>query len=72
MGSTEAGKKVAEICGRFMKRGTFELGGSDPFVVLEDCDMEHTIKKAISGRLGNTGQSCNNSKRFIIQDSIYD
>ena len=55
VGSTEGGKKVAELCGRHMKKGAFELGGSDPFIVLEDADMELAVAKALHGRLHTTG-----------------
>lgn len=63
---------MAEACGKNMKRGAFELGGSDPFIVFEDADLELATTKAIIGRLHTNGQACNNSKRFIIKDSIYD
>lgn len=55
-----------------MKKGAFELGGSDPFIVLENTDLDFAAEKAVAGRLKASGQSCNNSKRFIIHESIYD
>lgn len=55
-----------------MKRGAFELGGSDPFIVLDDADIELATTKAIIGRIHTNGQACNNSKRFIISDKVYD
>lgn len=55
-----------------MKRGAFELGGSDPFIVCDDADLELASSKAIKGRLTCNGQACNNAKRFIIHDKIYD
>jgi len=55
VGSTPAGKKIAELAGRYMKMGAFELGGSDPFIVLEDADIEMAALKAINGRLRNNG-----------------
>ena len=55
VGSTAGGKKVAEICGRHMKRGAFELGGSDPFIVFEDADLDLAASKAIIGRLHTSG-----------------
>lgn len=55
-----------------MKRGAFELGGSDAFIVLDDADIELATTKAIIGRLHTNGQACNNSKRFIISDKVYD
>lgn len=72
MGSTEGGRKISELCGRNLKVGAFELGGSDPFIVLDDADLNLSVEKAIQGRLKACGQSCNNSKRFIINDSLYD
>lgn len=72
VGSTEGGKKVAELCGKYMKKGAFELGGSDAFIVLDDADIDLATTKAIAGRLHTNGQACNNSKRFIINDKIYD
>ena len=55
-----------------MKKGAFELGGSDAFVVLEDADLDLAVAKAIAGRLHTNGQACNNSKRFIIHEKVYD
>lgn len=72
VGSTEGGKKVAELCGKHMKKGAFELGGSDAFIVLDDADIDLATTKAIAGRLHTNGQACNNSKRFIISDKVYD
>ena len=71
-GSTEGGKKVAIECARNMKKGCFELGGSDPFVVLKDANMEAAVNAAYPSRMGNSGQTCNNAKRFIITSSVYD
>jgi succinate-semialdehyde dehydrogenase / glutarate-semialdehyde dehydrogenase len=72
IGSTFAGKKVAEVAGRYVKRGAFELGGADPFIILDDADMDLVVHKAIIGRLANNGQSCINSKRFIVHEKHYD
>lgn len=55
-----------------MKKITLELGGNDPFVVLEDANLEEAVKLAARARLGNTGQICINSKRFIIHEKLYD
>ena len=49
-----------------------ELGGSDAFIVLEDADLDKAVKSAISGRMGNSGQACTASKRFIVVDSLAD
>ena len=69
-GSTTAGRKVAEIAGRHLKKTVLELGGPDPFVVLEDADLPSTAAAATQSRFLNCGQSCIAAKRFIIMDSI--
>ncbi len=71
-GSSGAGKKVAERAGQNLKKSTMELGGSDAFIVLEDADLEETVKWAVWGRMNNTGQSCVASKRFIVVDELAD
>ena len=71
-GSTRGGKQVAEIAGRNMKQACFELGGSDPFLVLDDSDIKFAVEKGYISRMANNGQACINAKRFIIHDSIYD
>ncbi len=65
-GSVEAGSKVAAVAGKNIKKFVLELGGSDPFVVLEDADIALACAKAVEGRTINTGQSCISSKRFIV------
>jgi succinate-semialdehyde dehydrogenase/glutarate-semialdehyde dehydrogenase len=72
VGSTAGGKRVAELCGQSMKKGAFELGGSDPFIVFKDADIDLATTKAIVGRMHTNGQACNNSKRFIIHNDVYD
>ncbi|PTR32415.1 succinate-semialdehyde dehydrogenase/glutarate-semialdehyde dehydrogenase [Rhodococcus sp. OK519] len=71
-GSERAGASLAEIAGRHLKKCVLELGGSDPFVVLDADDPDATLSAAAAGRLGNTGQSCVASKRFIVPEAIYD
>ena len=71
-GSECAGKKVAEACGRNLKKTVMELGGSDPFIVLDDADIEASVKTAVTARLINNGQSCIAAKRFIVVEKIYD
>jgi acyl-CoA reductase-like NAD-dependent aldehyde dehydrogenase len=69
-GSTEAGARIAELAGRNLKKVVLELGGSDPFIVLDDADIEFTARNAVLGRALNTGQSCIASKRFIVVEPI--
>lgn len=65
-GSERAGAAVAARAGRALKKSVMELGGSDPFIVLEDAPLEPTIANAMWGRMNNTGQSCVASKRVIV------
>lgn len=71
-GSTAVGKLVAAQAGRAMKKQVLELGGSDPFIVLADADVEAAAKAAVKARFSNTGQSCISSKRFIVDEKIAD
>lgn len=71
-GSTGVGMKIAETAGRELKKAVLELGGSDPFIVLNSADPDKAAKNATLGRMQNNGQSCIASKRFIVQDGIYD
>ncbi len=71
-GSGRAGAAVAEIAGRHLKKVVLELGGSDPFLVLQAEDLDAVVEAAVGGRLENTGQACNAAKRFIVLDEYYD
>ncbi len=69
-GSTEAGRKVAAMTGSALKPGVFELGGSDPYLILEDADLDLAAKVCASSRLTNSGQSCVSAKRFIVINKV--
>jgi succinate-semialdehyde dehydrogenase/glutarate-semialdehyde dehydrogenase len=71
-GSERAGSAVASEAGQALKKSTMELGGADPFIVLDDADLDTAVKWALVGRMENTGQACIAAKRFIIPDSIAD
>ena len=69
-GSTPAGKKVAAKAGEMLKKTVLELGGSDPYVILADADLENAVEKCVTSRLINSGQSCVAAKRFIVVESV--
>ncbi|HZW55876.1 MAG TPA: NAD-dependent succinate-semialdehyde dehydrogenase [Nitrososphaerales archaeon] len=69
-GSTEAGRAIGEEAARNFKKFVLELGGSDPFMVLEDADVREAARVGAEGRLINSGQSCIASKRFIVVKSV--
>ncbi len=71
-GSDAAGAQVAERAGKNAKKSILELGGSDPFVVLEDADLEMAVACAVEGKMTNMGQSCVAAKRFILLKKISD
>ena len=71
-GSVAAGRSIAARAGQNLKPSSMELGGSDAFIVLEDADLDHTMKWAVWGRMYNTGQTCCAAKRFIVVDQVAD
>ena len=70
-GSTGAGKSIASHAGAVLKKAVLELGGSDPYIILEDADLENAVEVCVDSRLINCGQSCISAKRFIVADSCF-
>lgn len=71
-GSTEAGRKVAAAAGKHLKKSVLELGGSDPYLILEDADVKASAKICADARMVNAGQSCIAAKRFLVTELVHD
>ncbi|RKR80336.1 succinate-semialdehyde dehydrogenase/glutarate-semialdehyde dehydrogenase [Mucilaginibacter gracilis] len=71
-GSEPAGSSIAAAAGKYIKKSTLELGGSDAFVVLDDADVEKAAEAAVRGRMWNAGQVCVSPKRVIVEEAVAD
>jgi succinate-semialdehyde dehydrogenase/glutarate-semialdehyde dehydrogenase len=71
-GSQKAGRMIASVAGKFLKKSVMELGGSDPYIVLKDAEINHACKTGMCSRMLNAGQVCISAKRFIVEESIFD
>lgn len=71
-GSERAGQAVGSVAGANMKKCVLELGGSDPFIVLADADLQVAARDAAIGRFANAGQACTSSKRIFVEDAVWD
>jgi len=69
-GSTDVGRRLAEQCGRNLKKITLELGGNDPLIICKDADLDYAVNATVFGRFMHQGQVCMNSKRIIVDKSI--
>ena len=71
-GSQRAGRVVASQAGRYLKKSVMELGGSDPYIVLQDAEINNACKTGMCSRMLNAGQVCISAKRFIVEETVFD
>lgn len=69
-GSTQGGAAVAALAGKYLKKSVMELGGSDPYIICQDAELDRAVAMCVTGRTINSGQSCIAAKRFIVHTSI--
>ena len=70
--STGVGISLAETCAKTLRPVSLELGGNDPLIIFDDADYEKALSETVAGRIGNAGQTCCASKRFLVQKGIFD
>ena len=71
-GSSEVGRRIAEVCGKSLKRCSLELGGKNAEIVLDDADLDLALEGVLWGAFGTTGQRCTATSRLIVQAAVYD
>lgn len=71
-GSTQVGRHIAQLCGKYLKKSLIELGGSDSMIILDDFSVDEAVNQAFIGRMRANGQTCTSTKRILIAEKIYD
>ena len=71
-GSTQTGRHISSLCGKYLKKSILELGGNDPYIVLEDANVVKAAESIIESRLNNSGQSCIAAKRLIVERGVHE
>ncbi|MDX1532080.1 MAG: aldehyde dehydrogenase family protein, partial [Rhodothermales bacterium] len=71
-GSTETGREIGAVCGRMHKRFSFEMGGKNPMIVMEDADLDLAVEGLLWGAFGTTGQRCTATSRLIVHEDVHD